>query len=100
MKVHVVVWFSIKHLSQFCNGSENLLLLIESCRFLPLNIQEIAYKWICQNAYFGHCESILLLMVYDDENDIRQKALEIINKEKSKAAPSPLGNLKCHLSLL
>ena len=88
MKVDVVVWFSIKHMPQLCKGSEHFFLLIKSCHSLTLNIQEISYNCISQNVYFGHCESILLLMLYDNDNDIRKKALEVINKEKSKAAPS------------
>jgi len=66
MKVYVPVWFVVKCRPTCICGSRYLFELIKRSRYLPKNVLQVVDVAIQKNGYFGHCENIILAMLFDE----------------------------------
>jgi len=72
IKVYAPVWFNIKTKPLCSDGARHLWKLIKYSRYLSPELREIVDPVIQRNGYFGHSENILLAMVTDDRQPIRE----------------------------
>ena len=71
-------------MNPFCvSGAKHLFKSIELARRLPGDIFEIVQRVIQRNGYFAHSENILLTMLNDGSETIRQLAYDKIEKIRS-----------------
>ena len=74
------MWFAIKIRPRFKDGSKNLWLTIQLSRSFPDDIKAIIQPVIQRNGYFAHPENILLAMIMDERDVIKQLGLRRILK--------------------
>ena len=70
--VYAQMWFSIKTKPSCKDGSRHLWQTIRLSRYLPSDVINVVNTVIQRNAYFGHPENLLLAMITDDRNHIRE----------------------------
>ena len=75
VKVYAPIWFAIKTKPSCKDGSRHLWLMIHKSRYLPQDLLDIIDPVIQRNAYFGHPENILLTMITDDQQHVRELGL-------------------------
>ncbi|GBM71866.1 hypothetical protein AVEN_232093-1 [Araneus ventricosus] len=80
MKVHVPMWFTIKiHLS--CkDGSKYVFGTIKKSHYLSAELKAVLDPVIQRNGYFGNPENILIAMITDNRNFIRELGLRLTTK--------------------
>ena len=83
MKVYVPMWFKIKRDSAFSSGAKHVFGLIRRINMLSETTRDIALSRIQGNAYFAHSENILIAMISDDEQHVRQLGWRRILKARS-----------------
>jgi hypothetical protein len=74
MKVYVPSWFEIKVNSSSQDGVRNLFKTVQSLQKMNQETKDIVAPVIQRNAYFAHVENILLCMLQDERNHIRELA--------------------------
>ncbi|XP_050340757.1 uncharacterized protein LOC126767235 [Bactrocera neohumeralis] len=84
MKVYVPMYFNIKFYNSVVYGSLLFFKFIQSTRYLPPTLREIANTVIQNNSYFAHPENILLAMLYDKRKDVRERAIKKILHYRDK----------------
>lgn len=84
MRVYGPMWFTIKCNSSCVNGAKHLWQTISLSRYLDANLKKIIDKVIQRNGYFGHPENLLLAMLGDDREVIRDLAYRRIIKARSE----------------
>jgi hypothetical protein len=85
MRVYAPTWFTIKMNNKCVNGAANLWYLIKASRYLPLKYRLTVDESIQRNAFFAHHENILLAMIHDSREDVRELACRrILHARKSK----------------
>lgn len=72
IKVYAPVWFNIKTKPLCSDGARHYWKLIKYSRYLTAELREIVDPVIQRNGYFCHSENILLAMVTDDRQHIRE----------------------------
>ena len=82
MKVYAPIWFEIKANSSSQNGALHLFNTIQRTQTLSSDIQDIVPPIIQRNAYYAHPEKLLICMINDDSNDIRELAWRRIKKAR------------------
>lgn len=90
MRVYAPSWFSIKARPSCVKGAIHLHEMIQRSRYLPSNIKNIIDPVLQRNAYFGHCENLLLAMLFDSHQYVRELGLRRI----LKARELPVLNLR------
>ena len=75
-------WFWIKSHPHCKDGPRNLLKMISFSRKLTAQEQKIAQKTIQQNGFYAHPEAILRSMLADNDQSLREKAVEKIRESK------------------
>ena len=75
---YVPIWFQIKCNPSCKNGSKNLFRSVQLLRDLPDSVQSIVRPVIERNGYWAHPEAILLAMLADPDDDVRQQAVSWI----------------------
>lgn len=88
VKVYAPIWFLIKQHSSFKDGSKHIFQLIILSRFLPGNLKSIVDSVIERNAFFAHPENLLISMLVDDRDYIRELALRRIIKAREAESPT------------
>lgn len=90
LKSYMPVWFQIKTSKYFTNGPEHVFEVIKSSRFLPENLLKVIDPVIERNAFFAHPENLLLSMIVDKRDHVRElgyrriiKARNVASKRKS-----------------
>lgn len=78
IRVYVPTYFSIKHRHSCKHGSIHFFNLINLSRYLPARHRKVIEQVCKDNAYFAHCENILLAMIFDDDPAIRRMGYEKI----------------------
>lgn len=78
MKVYAPVWFAIKSNSQCYMGAQHVFLTVKLSRCLEEEVRRVIDPVIQRNAYFAHCENLLLCMMTDEDVEVRIKALNTI----------------------
>ena len=88
MKVYAPMWFSIKMHSSCVNGAKHLYQTIALSRYMPQELRDIIDPVIQRNGFFGHPENILLAMLFDNNNNIRELATRRILKVRRTSRSS------------
>lgn len=84
MEVYAPVWFAIRKNPDCFMGSKHQFLMIKLSRSLPNEVRNVIDPVIQNNAYFAHCENVLLSMMMDDNLETRIEALRLIKSCRSK----------------
>lgn len=74
VKVYAPIWFLIKQKTSFKDGAKHIFQLIMYSRFLPENLRSVVDSVIERNAFFAHPENLLVSMLFDDRDHIRELA--------------------------
>lgn len=72
LRVYVPTYFNVKHQNSCTYGSVHFYNLVRWSRYLPPARFGIVKKVCINNAYFAHCENVLLAMVFDADAEIRK----------------------------
>lgn len=78
MSVYVPAWFRIKEKPKCTSGSLHFFNILENSRKLDTDVFDVAFETLSRNAFFAHSENLLLAMIADDDQAVRQRAYEII----------------------
>ena len=73
-KVYAPMWFQIKVNHSVQDGAYNLWKTIHLSRYLSENLKAIVDPVIQHDGFYGHPENILITMVGDEREEIRQEA--------------------------
>lgn len=88
VKVYAPMWFYIKQDSSCFSGANHLWRTITLSRYLPTELKRIIDPVIQRNAYFGHCENILISMLADHRHSIRELGARRILKARKQSSQS------------
>lgn len=83
IKVYAPCWFSIKLHHSCTNGAQHVHESIKRSRYLSDSLKAVIDPVLQRNAYFAHCENILLSMIFDPRVFVRQLAYKRIMKARS-----------------
>ena len=72
-------WFEIKNLPKATHGARNLHGIITKSS-LPEKCKKVVVDFIQRNAYFAHSENLILAMLQDERQHIREHGLRRIIK--------------------
>ena len=79
MQIYFSTWFQIKSKSKITDGPKNLYDLYQRIQVFPDSQEkDIATKVVERNAYFAHPENIMLAMLADENEEIRNPAMKKI----------------------
>lgn len=84
IQVYAPVWFAIKTNPSCTDGAKHLWLTVHLSRPLPREVKNVIDPVIQRNAYFAHPENLLIAMVTDDRDHIKQLALRRILKARQE----------------
>lgn len=87
MEVYGPMWFTIKCNPSCTKGAQHLWLCTKLTRYLNDDLKSIIHPVIQRNGYFANTENILLNMLADNRQSIRQIAYLRILKARSEATP-------------
>ena len=82
MKVYSPGWFSIKMHPSCKDGTRHLFKTIQQSRYLSKELRDIVDPVLQRNGYFGHPENLLLAMISDERQYIRELGLRRILKAR------------------
>ncbi|KAF2898173.1 hypothetical protein ILUMI_08002, partial [Ignelater luminosus] len=82
VKVYAPIWFLIKQNISLKDGPKHIFQLIMYSRFLPRNLRSVVDSVIERNAFFAHPENLLVSMLFDDRDHMRELALRRIIKAR------------------
>lgn len=83
VKVYAPTWFAIKMHSSCKDGARHFFKLISATRYLSTELRAIIDPVIQRNCFFAHPENLLLAMLSDDNQNIRELAANRILKARS-----------------
>lgn len=83
VKAYAPTWFSIKTHPTCKDGARHLHKLIAATRYLPDQLKAVVDPVIQRNGYFAHPENLLLSMLTDTQQHIRELAARCILKARS-----------------
>ena len=72
MQVYIPSWFQIKRCNSIINGPKNMHSMILRCQGQEEDVKNIIKPVIQRNAHFLHSENILLCMVHDEDNTMKE----------------------------
>lgn len=84
MKVYAPVWFAIRKNPDCYMGAKHVFLRRKLLRCSKKEVTNVIDQVISRNAFFAHCENILLAMMTDEDIEFRIRALRIIRNCRSK----------------
>lgn len=85
VNVYAPMWFKIKTKPSAIYGAQHLHESIVLSRYLSNDLKDIIDPVIKRNGFFGHSENVLISMLADNRNHIRELALRrILNARKAK----------------
>lgn len=89
VKAYAPTWFAIKTHPSCKDGARHLYQLISSTRYLSTELKAIVDPVIQRNGYFAHPENILLAMLTDSKQHIRELGARRILKARSNQDDTP-----------
>lgn len=89
-KVYVPAWFIIKSRPYIEHGALNTFTVMQLIKTQPKQVQDVAKKSIQHNAFFAHSSNLLVSMLTDDREDVRQKAVNGIIRLRQGEVESKL----------
>ena len=72
---YIPCWFRIKMNPHCQSGAENFFYMVELGRDLPISDQATLHRVLQTNSFWGHAENLLIGMLADSRNVIREKAV-------------------------
>lgn len=94
MIVYAKSWFRIKLNPKCVDGPKNLFETIKSSRHLPQKYRNIVNESIQTNGFFAHSENILLAMIHDDSEKVREVAYQRIVQARTNASSVSSGAVR------
>lgn len=88
LKSYMPVWFHIKKSKYFTDGPEHVFEVIKSSRFLTENLLKVIDPVIERNAFFAHPENLLLSMIVDKRDHVRELGYRRIIKARTLSSES------------
>ncbi|ESN92905.1 hypothetical protein HELRODRAFT_165041 [Helobdella robusta] len=85
MKIYAPTWFNIKTKSSCKYGLIHVFNMVKRCLYLCDDLKNIVFKTVQKNAFFAHPENILLAMLQDDAENIRELSLRRILKARKES---------------
>ena len=85
MNVYIPVWFSVKKHNNFTEGARHFFKLLNFSRNLTKRIRDVVNKVLQRNAFFAHPENILIAMLFDDEEHVRELGWRRVLKTRISA---------------
>jgi hypothetical protein len=82
VKVYGPLWFSIRMHPSCKDGARHLFRTIKLSRYLTKELLDIIDPVLQRNGYFGHPENLLLAMIRDERQHIRELGLRRILKSR------------------
>ena len=82
MSVYTPMWFAIKVNSCCKDGVKHIFQLISKSRYLSTDLKEIVDRVIQRNSFFAHQENILIAIITDDRELVRELELQRILKAR------------------
>lgn len=86
LKSYMPMWFTIKLSKSFTDGPKHVFQTIQTTRYLPEEVLQVINPVIQRNAYFAHPENLLLAMVIDKRNHIRELGYRRLLKARKFAS--------------
>lgn len=93
-KVYALIWFSIKCKPSCKYASRHLHEAIKRSRYLPQELKKVIDPVIQRNGYYAHPENILLSMLTDDRQYVRELGLRRILKVRKNKTQGNLNQRK------
>lgn len=84
LKVYAPMWFRIKMKPSCKDGAKHLWETIQFSRYLSADLRNVVDPVIQRNGFFAHSENILLSMITDDRQHIRELGIRRILKARSQ----------------
>lgn len=84
MRVYSPVWFSIKMHPSCKDSAKHLFRAIQLSRYLSKELRDVIDPVLQRNGYFGHPENLLLTMIADERQYIRELGLRRILKARAE----------------
>nr|CAI5823796.1 unnamed protein product [Callosobruchus analis] len=81
-KVYAATWFGIIIMPSCKQGPSHILDMINRCSYLEDDLKTVVFPVIQRNAYFVHPENVLLAMLQDEKQYVKQLALRRILKAR------------------
>lgn len=78
LRQHAPGWFRLREFSGISDGARNFHFLVQCSRTLSDADKQIAQKVLQTNGYWAHGENILVAMLADERQEIREMAVDII----------------------
>lgn len=88
VNTYAPVWFDIKRYPTVKDGPKHILKVIQTTRHLPENIKQVIDPVIQRNGFFCHPENMLLAMIVDERQHIRELGYRRILKARDQE-PEP-----------
>ena len=88
-----VYWCEIERNSQVIHGSRNFFNLIKRIKnFSSKHVQEIALSVVQQNGYFAHPENVLIVILRDDNENVRNVGVAKVTVPRKQVAEESANN--------
>ena len=78
------MWFQIKYYASCHYGAKHLFDLISRGSYLSEHLKKLFHSVIQRNAFYAHQENLIISMITDEKNEIRQLGLQKILKARSQ----------------
>jgi len=72
MNVYIPVWFSIKKNNSMTDGSRHFFKLMKYSQSMTQKVRVIVNRVLQRNAFFAHPENMLIAMLLDEEEHVRE----------------------------
>ena len=80
MSVYVPVWFQIKSNSNLKNGAWHFFTLLNCSQSMTQRVRDVVNRVLLRNGFFAHPENILISMLMDEQEHVRELAWRRILK--------------------
>ena len=86
MSVNVPVWFQIKSNSNLTNGVRHFYTLLNCLQSMTLRVRDVVNRVLQRNRFFAHPENILISMLMDELEHVRELVWRRIMKCRSSSS--------------
>ena len=86
MSVYVSVWFQIKSNSNLKNGARHFFTLLHCLQSMAQRVRDVATRVLQRKGFFAHPENILISILMDKQEHVRELAWRRILKCRSNSS--------------
>lgn len=94
MKVYAPMWFLIKLKPHICDGPKHFFRIITETEYMPTELRNVVIGVAQRNAYFAHQENVILAMLGDENETVREMAVKSILAARRLKIPAKLRKFK------